>query len=125
MENIKKSRMELISSCYNECIKYTPVPVHFSGKTIEIVGKETLQNLNLALIAMQAEGKETTRMRDRHNVAHTVSELDIKSIISQGAVWGNAQWNKKVDLHDQINAITVASHGSEAAAINAINAITW
>lgn len=125
MENIKQSRIDLIGSCYNECIAYSPVSVTFSGQTIEIVGRGTLQNLNLALIAMQTEGRETTRIRDKNNVCYTVSENDIKSIIAQGAVWGNTQWNKKVDLQNQIAAITLESHGSEAAAISAINAVTW
>lgn len=125
MEQIKNNKKKAISSCYETTIQYSPVTINLNGQIIEIVGRETLQNLNLALIAMQAEGRTTTRMRDRFNNAHTVNEADIKSIIAQGAIWGNAQWNKKVDLHDRIDAITIATAGSEAAAISQINAITW
>lgn len=125
LDKIKEKSKRYISTCYNTCIAYNPVSITVSGKTFEIVGRETLQNFNLALIAMQAENRPTTRIRDRFNNSHEVTADDIKSIIAQGAIWGNAQWNKKVDLHDQINAITIESAGSEAAAISQINSIIW
>lgn len=126
MEKIRRNRIEHIASCYCEAITYQTVSITYGpNKTIEIVGKDSLMNLNLALTSMQAQGLVQTRVRDKHKVCHYVSESELKSIIGQGAVWGDRQWNKKVDLQEQIMAVNVANYATEQDAINAINAINW
>lgn len=126
MENSRKNRIEHISSCYREAITYQTVSISYGvNKTIEIVGKDSLMNLNLALTSMQAQGLVQTRIRDKNRVCHNVTEAELKSIIAQGAIWGDRQWNKKVDLQEQILGINAANYATEQDAINAINAINW
>lgn len=118
--------MKHISSCYREAITYQTVTVTYGGtKQIEIVGKESLMNLNLALLSMQAQGLVQTRIRDKNKVCHMVTEEELRTIIAQGAIWGDRQWNKKVDLQQQIASINVVNYATEQDAVNAINAISW
>ncbi len=126
LNEVKINRKKLLSSFYEETVNFTTVTVSFgAGRSIQICGKHTISDMNLALISLKAQGLLQTRIRDVNKVCHIVNESELQEIIAQGAVWGDKHWNRKVNLQEQVDAVAAQNYATEEAAIAAVEGIIW
>lgn len=126
LNDVKINKKKLLSSSYEEAVNFTTVTVTFgAGRSIQIRGKHTISDMNLALISLKAQGLLQTRVRDVNKVCHIVNEAELQEIMAQGAVWGDKLWNRKVNLQEEVDAVLIQNYASEDAAIEAVNAIVW
>lgn len=130
----KDGKYAELSNAYKEAIKGPVTVTYGAGKSIDLSGHNTIGDFNAALIATKVDNTGKTdeelalcevRVRDMYKTAHIVTIAELELIIALGCSAGNSLWNKKVDLQEECLAILLENYADEAAAIAAVEAITW